>query len=491
MGICEFQQVRGTEGDICNTRMVNERNSSKNRPTVLIADDNESMRDLLTSILKEKYNIVTACDGLEAIEKVQSEDINVALLDIKMPLMDGLEALKQIKEINSSIEVIMITVIKDIATAVRAIKLGAYDYINKELGYEEVLNLVGKVLEKQNADRELQYLRTEMRQLTEKEFIIGKTAVMQNIYEIMQKTADLSATVLITGESGTGKELVARGIHEMSSFSDSPFVTVNLAAIPSELVESTLFGHEKGSFTSAHARRYGKFELADDGTLFLDEIGELKYELQSKLLRFLQEGEVERIGANHPTIVNVRLIAATNHDLAKAVEDGKFRKDLFYRLNVVPIQLPTLKERTEDIPSLVKLFTERYCKKFQKPILKFTDKALEVLASYNWPGNIRELENLIERLAATSTHTEITELDLPMEYQLNNFKRLFGNGSDKDVLKQATDAFERNFILKVLGENDWHQGNTADALGIHRKTLEYKIKKLNLENVVDEHQIKN
>jgi len=453
----------------------------KHLPCILIADDDESMRDVLQSILYDQYKIYTACNGSDALQIVKQQEINLVLMDIQMPIMDGLTALKEIKQFNDRIEVIMITVIKDIATAVTAIQNGAYNFINKDFDYDEVRNLVAKAIETQTDKHELVSLKTEIATLTDKEYIIGNTDKMCGIYDIMKSAAPVPATVLITGESGTGKELMARTIYKMSHLADRPFVTVNLAAIPDELVESTLFGHEKGAFTGAGNRRQGKFELADRGTLFLDEIGELKFSLQCKLLRFLQEGEIERIGSNHTTYINTRLIAATNVNLKQAVENGSFRKDLFYRLNVVPIQLPPLRERQADIAQLATLFVERYCIKFRKKIKSFTDDALSTMRLNPWPGNIREFENLIERLVATTSADIITEYDLPMEYQLAKFQSTDIIHDYGETLRQAMESFERNLLTSTLELENWHQGNTAKRLAIHRKTLEYKIKKFNLE----------
>ncbi len=302
--------------------------------------------------------------------------------------------------------------------------------------------------------------------------------------ELIDKTAQVPATVFITGESGTGKELVARQIHKLSPIAHKPFVTVNIAAIPDELIETTLFGHERGAFTGAHHTHYGKFELANGGTIFLDEIGELKYDLQVKLLRAIQENTIERVGGTKSIHVEVRLISATHRNLEEMIKQGTFREDLYYRLNVVPIHLPPLRERKEDIPGFVKLFLKRYGKRFNRPIKQVSDAAMDILKAYHWPGNIRELENLIERLVAIHDKDALTERDIPIEYQVYELEALKERG-EEDLIKAASDAFERNFILNVLEKENWNQTKTAERLGIHRKTLEYKVKKLNLGTIIE------
>jgi transcriptional regulator with PAS, ATPase and Fis domain len=336
------------------------------------------------------------------------------------------------------------------------------------------------VIEKQNKDRELIYLHSEMERYIEYDFIMGKTAQMKEVYDVIQKVARLPATVLIRGESGTGKELVARIIHRESALSENPFVTVNLASIPNELIESTLFGHEKGAFTGAHRQRFGKFELAHRGTLFLDEIGDLKFDLQAKLLRAIQEGEIERVGGTKTIKVDTRLIAATSINLEEAVKDGDFREDLFYRINVIPINLPPLRDRLADIPQLVELFIKRYNQKFRKKLEGISEGALSILRNYTWPGNIRELENLIERLIAISDGNMISEKDIPIEYYLTEVMHSQLGKEDEGLLTKACETFERNFILKVLEKNRWRRKETARSLGIPLSTLKYKLNKLQI-----------
>jgi DNA-binding NtrC family response regulator len=450
------------------------------RPTVLIVDDDEGIRDTLEAILKKEYSVIKAEDGETALRIVEVEEINVILLDIMLPGMGGLEVLEKVKERFEDIDVIMITVVKEIDSVVNAMRLGAYDYIGKDFDYDEVTTLVERVIEKQNKDRELIYLHSEIERYIEYDFIMGKTPQMKEVYDVIQKVARLPATVLIRGESGTGKELVARIIHRESALSQNPFVTVNLASIPNELIESTLFGHEKGAFTGAHRQRFGKFELAHKGTLFLDEIGDLKFDLQAKLLRAIQEGEIERVGGAKTIKVDTRLIAATSINLEEAVKNGDFREDLFYRINVIPINLPPLRDRLVDITQLVELFIKRYNQKFRKKVEGISEGALSTLHNYTWPGNIRELENLIERLIAISDGNMISEKDIPIEYYLTEVIPSQLGKEDEGLLTKACETFERNFILKVLEKNRWRRKETARSLGIPLSTLKYKLNKLQI-----------
>jgi DNA-binding NtrC family response regulator len=450
------------------------------RSTVLIVDDDESMRETLEAILKKDYMVIKAEDGETALRIAEAEEVNVILLDIMLPGMGGLEVLEKIKERFEDIDVIMITVVKEIDSVVKAMKLGAYDYIGKDFDYDEVLTLMDRVIEKQMKDRELIYLHSEMERYIEYDFIVGKSSQMKEVYDVIQKVARLPATVLIRGQSGTGKELVARIIHRESALSENPFVTVNLASIPTELIESTLFGHEKGSFTGAHRQRFGKFELAHKGTLFLDEIGDLKFDLQAKLLRAIQEGEIERVGSTKTIKVDARLIAATSINLEEAVKEGNFREDLFYRINVIPMNLPSLRDRLVDVPQLVELFVKRYNQKFRKRVRGITDGALATLCNYDWPGNIRELENLIERLIAISEGDAISEKDIPIEYYLTEILPSQMSKEEEGLLTKACDTFERNFILKVLEKNRWRRKETARTLGIPLSTLKYKLNKLHI-----------
>ena len=337
---------------------------------ILVIDDDSSMRQLLQMILKDDHFVLIADGAKTGLALFKEHDFDIVLLDIRLGDGNGIEVLKQIKKLDDTVEVIMITVVKDVRTAVEAMQCGAYDYINKDFDYDEVKILVQKALQKRSLSGEVRSLRNEIKELTQADYVLGFSATMQEVNKIVQRVAHMPSSVLITGESGTGKEVIARQIHNLSGQGDdqqyNPFVAVNISSIPSELIESTLFGHEKGSFTGAHRTHKGKFELAHNGTLFLDEIAELKQELQSKLLRAIQERQIDRVGGEGPISVNVRIIAATNQNLLEAVQNGQFREDLYYRLNVIPINLPPLRERLEDLTEFVKLILDRSCKRLNK-----------------------------------------------------------------------------------------------------------------------------
>src|SRR5206468_204876 len=393
------------------------RRSMTHKPkTILIVDDDVGMRDTLTAILKREYGILSVGTGEAALPLLNREDVDLMLLDVRLPGISGFEVLRIVKENYSLVEVLMISAITDIETAVQAMKHGAYHYINKDFDYDQLRSLVRNASERQDLNRQVLTLSAQVADQTEREFVVGPSKGTRDIVDLVHKIAKLSATVLILGESGTGKELLARFVHRQAGDPDAPFIPVNLAAVPRDLVESTLFGHERGAFTGAHRQQLGKFELASNGTLFLDEIGDLRVDLQAKLLRAIQEGEIERVGGTKPIKTDFRLIAATNVDLEKAVKEGKFREDLYYRINVIPIKLPPLRERAEDIPQLADFFMKRYTARFRKHIEGITDPTMAMLKKYWWPGNIRELENLIERLVAVSDKEYIAEEDLPLEF---------------------------------------------------------------------------
>jgi DNA-binding NtrC family response regulator len=454
---------------------------SQKPKTVLIVDDDEGMRDTLTAILKRDYRVLRVASGEAALPIVSRDDVDLVLLDVRLPGISGFEVLRILKENYSLVEVIIISAITDVETAVQAMKHGAYHYITKEFDYDQLRSLVRNASERQDLNRQVMMLSAQVADQTEREFIVGPSKVTRDIVDLVHKIAKLSATVLILGESGTGKELLARLIHRESSDAESPFIAVNLAAIPRELAESTLFGHERGAFTGAHRQQLGKFELASGGTLFLDEVGDLRLDLQAKLLRAIQEGEIERVGGTKPIKTEFRLIAATNVDLEKAVKEGRFREDLFYRINVIPIKLPPLRDRADDIPQLADFFLRRYNARFRKRIQGITEQTMTLLQKYWWPGNIRELENLIERLVAVSDKDYISEEDLPLEF---HFAQLEPQGSRTESLfEDATNTFERNFILRALEKNGWNVTGTAEYLGIPLSTLKYKMDKLEVRQL--------
>jgi len=448
---------------------------------ILVIDDDQSMRELLETILKDKYTVLTASTGGAGIRILERENINIVMLDLRLPDIDGLEVLKNIKDKYAYVEVMVISAVKDIDVVVRAMKLGAYNYITKDFDPDELLTLIDRLRETLECKKERCYLRSEVNQLSLSETIIGQSVVMHQIYETLSKIAQLPTTILLLGDTGTGKKVMARHIHKMSNLSERPFVTVDLSAIPENLMESTLFGHEKGAFTGAIRQTYGKFELADGGTLFLDEIGCLKYDMQSKLLRLIQDKEIERVGSNKTIKVDVRLIIATNVDLSDAVRKGEFREDLYYRINVVPVKLPPLRERTEDIPELVRYFIDKFSRSFRKDVSKITDSALSILMNYKWPGNIRELENLMERLVAITDSNFISQEDIPVEFYINEKIKA---ETDDGLLERACNTFERNFILKTMEQERWSRTRTANTLGIPISTLKYKFNRLEIYNIL-------
>ena len=456
---------------------------SDRRKTILIVDDDEGMRETLTAMLRRDYRVLRAATGEFALQILEKEDVDLMLLDIRLPGISGFEVLKIVRENYPYIEVIVISVIKELDVAIEAMRYGAYHYMSKDFDLESVRALVANASERQDLNRDVLRLSAEIaEQQNDREFVAGASRATKEILELVQKVAKLNATVLILGESGTGKELLARLIHRESGQPNAPFVAVNLAAIPRELVESTLFGHEKGSFTGAVRQQLGKFELASGGTLFLDEVGDLRYDLQAKLLRAIQENEIERIGGTHPIKTNLRLIAATNVDLDKAVKEGRFREDLYYRLKVIPIRMPALRDRIEDLPALAQFFLRRYNLKFRKNIQGIADSTQQILSSYWWPGNIRELENLIERLVAVSDKEWITDEDLPYELHVAQLDRTAGPSAE-NLLDRAVSTFERNFIVRALEKSAWNVTGTARSLGIPLSTLKFKMDKLEIREL--------
>jgi len=444
--------------------------------TVLVVDDDEGMRDTLTAILKRDYRVLRVASGEAALPILSREDVDLILLDVRLPGISGFEVLRIVKENYSLIEVVMISAINEVETAVQAMKHGAYHYITKDFDYDQLRSLVHNASERQDLNRQVLTLSAQVADQGGREFIVGPSKVTREMVDLVHKIAKLSATVLILGESGTGKELLARLIHRESADPEAPFIAVNLAAIPRELAESALFGHERGAFTGAHRQQLGKFELASNGTLFLDEIGDLRMDLQAKLLRAIQEGEIERVGGTRPIKTEFRLIAATNVDLEKAVKEGRFREDLYYRINVIPIKLPPLRDRTDDIPQLVDFFIRRYNTKFRKHIQGVTDATMAMLQRYWWPGNIRELENLIERLVAVSDKDFISEEDLPLEFHFAQLEP--PTAAKQNLFEEATNTFERNFILRSLEKCGWSVTAAAEYLGIPLSTLKYKMDRL-------------
>ncbi len=447
-------------------------------PTVLLVDQDDAWREAVAAALKADYRVLRASNGESALAMLMREDVDAMLIDVEQPGISGFETLRIARENFELTEVIVTAAQSDVDHAIEAVKLGAFHFVPKTGGPEAVRSLVERALERQTLARQVQVLSAEAADTTEREFVVGPSRAVHDVVDLVRRVASLSATVLVLGESGTGKELLARRLHRESQAPDGPFVAVNLAAIPQELVESVLFGHEKGAFTGAVRQQIGKFELANGGTLFLDEIGDLRLDLQSKLLRAIQEGEIERIGSHRPIKATFRLIAATNVDLEKAVKDGRFRDDLYYRINVIPIKLPPLRERVEDLPELARFFLARYNTKFRKHVEGISDAAIRMLTAYWWPGNIRELENLVERLVAITDKTWITEDDLPFEFRMAELDRDERKG--ESLFQEAMTAFERNLLIRALEKNGWNVTGTARYLGLPLSTLKFKLEKLDV-----------
>ena len=455
------------------------------RSTVLVVDDDPGVRESYRLILEDEYEVIEAASGQGALDIVRASQVDVVLLDIRLPEMDGIEVLERIKQTDEQVEVILVTAVKTVKTAVAAMKLGAFDYVTKPFEEEELLATLRRALQKRSLEHEVAYLRTELARRTGLDDIVGQHPEMQKLFRTISQVAGMTSTVLISGESGTGKELVARAIHRMGPRRDKPFVAVNPAAISDTLVESELFGHEKGAFTGAYQRKPGRFELAQAGTLFLDEIASLKPEMQAKLLRVLQEREFERVGGTRTIRLDVRIVAASNLDLRQAVDRGAFRADLYYRLNVVPLAVPPLRERASDVPLLVDHFVQRYNRELGKRIERLTPEALAALREYPWPGNVRELQNIIERSVALVESGTIGLNDLPTDLLLPDHRARVRQGENLP-LRTATDEFERQIVMRVLERVQWNRSEASRILGIHRNSLKMKLKRWGVDVSDDE-----
>ena len=447
---------------------------------ILIVDDEESIRRTLAGILSdESFEVVTAEDGEQALGQLSdAEGTDLVLLDIAMPGRDGIEVLEILRGSHPHLPVVIMTGHGTVETAVRATKLGAFDFIEKPLSVDKLLLTIEHALEQSRLERENARLRADALRAHE---ILGDSEPVRNLKEQIQLAAPTHGWVLITGENGTGKELVARQIHARSRRAHKPFVDVNCAAIPEELIESELFGHEKGAFTGAIARKRGKFELADGGTLFLDEIADMSLKTQAKILRILQEHAFERVGGTESIEVEVRVIAATNKDLEKEIAEGRFREDLYYRLNVIPFHVPALRQRREDIPLLARAFVAEFCAQARSKPKQLSAEALSVLHDYPWPGNVRELRNLVERLVLMAPGPELGVEDLPTT--MRAVSRVAGE--EAETLEVARRAFEREYLTGKLREHGWHISRTAASVGLARESLSRKIKALGIEVVRD------
>lgn len=453
------------------------------KPRILIVDDESSVRDALRMVLKEPYETAAAATGEAALDAVDGGVFDVVLLDIIMPGMDGLEVLERLKQRPRSPQVVMLTATKTVKTAVQAMKLGAFDYITKPFDVDELLVIVERAVQTAALSREVEALRTEVGMRFGFDNVIGHSEKIRAVLATVSMVAPLKTTVLITGESGTGKELIAKALHYNSPRAQRPMVTLNCAAIPENLLENELFGHERGAFTDAHNKQVGQFELADQSTIFLDEIGEMAPSTQAKILRVLEQGEFLRIGASAPVQVDVRIVAATNRDLHREVREGTFRSDLFYRLNVVAIHLPPLRERREDIVPLAHHFLKAKAAELGVPERRFDAQALDMLLQYGWPGNIRELENAIERALVLSRAPVLTAADLPAHMAADHEWSVPAQESvlsGQTPLGDAVDRFEHAIIRRALEQTDNNQTRAAELLGTTRRILKYKIDKLGL-----------
>jgi DNA-binding NtrC family response regulator len=441
---------------------------------LLVVDDEAQARELLAGYLSDQgFEIKTAGDGYAALELYQSFFSPLALIDMKMPNMSGLELMTRLKAINPFVQVIVLTAFGSLESAVEAMRAGAYDYLTKPVeDLDELLLRLQKAAEQNRLIVANQVMSERLAEVFPETEIIGRSPQITRVKEMISMVGPHEASVLITGPSGTGKELVARALHALSPRADKPLVAINCAAFPETLLESELFGYEKGAFTGADRQKQGRFELADRGTLFLDEIGEMPVPMQVKLLRVLDEHKIERLGSVRSIPLDIRIVAATNRDLQKAIAEGQFREDLYYRLNVISIRLPSLAERVGDVLLLAEKFVERYARKIGKPIDGIDEDAASALAGYPWPGNVRELENVIERAIVLTRTRYITRADL---VGLTSYK----SGGGK-VLRSMADV-EKEHILNSLSELGWNIGQTADQLGIHRNTLRTKIKEYGLE----------
>ena len=467
--------LRGRDGG----GVPNEGNTmNEHRARILIVDDDQDIREVMGDRLEAQgFEVTTASNGVEGLQHIRTDDPNLVLLDLQMPEMDGMQVLHQIAEERLDTTVVVITAYGSIQRAVDAMKAGAFDFVPKPFEPERLRVVVEKAVERERLRREHAYLRAEADDASPT--LIGDSPKMQEVLGIARKAAESPATILLLGESGTGKEVLARTIHRWSPRRDRPFIAVNCVALPEQLLESELFGHEKGAFTGADRQKKGRFELARSGTILLDEIGATKPDLQLKLLRALQEGTFERVGGNQVLRADVRILAATNRNLERAIEDGSFLEDLYYRLNVVSLTLPPLRERVEDIPALSHFFLRKYVHEAKREVLDISDEAMQCLTAYPWPGNIRELENAIERAVVLGSGMQIEPADLPE--QVVGTERLPQREDNLGIgYHESVDAFRRQIIRAALERTGGNQSRAAEMLGLQRTYLSRLIRNLGL-----------
>jgi len=449
---------------------------------ILIIDDEEGIRKSLTAIFKdENFSVDTASTGEEGISRIKRERYSLILLDIWLPGMDGVETLEEIKKIDPDIEVVVISGHGNVETAVKTTKLGAFDFIEKPLDLEKTMIITRNALKQRRLKREVRFFRESE---DEKFIMVGESEAMNELRQKIERAAPSEGRIILFGENGTGKELVARLIHKLSERSSKPFVAVNCAAIPDELIESELFGHKKGAFTGAAEDKVGKFEQADGGTLFLDEIGDMSLKTQAKVLRVLEEEAIQPVGDLRTIPVDVRVITATNKNIEKMISEGNFRQDLYFRLNVLPLYIPPLRFRKEDIPLLINYYQKYFSKRYGEDSKNFKPSAMEILSAYDWPGNVRELRNIIERIYIMHSAKEVDENVVRNLFKMSAEPE--GGFFNHSTLKAAMENFEKKFIINMLNSNNYNIGETAGALGIERTSLYRKMKKYNINGDTNE-----
>lgn len=449
--------------------------------SILIVDDEDTQRSILKGYLEKRgYRIYTASSGNEGIEMVRKNLIDIVLSDFKMPDKTGLEVLEEVKKINPEISFVILTAYGTVENAVKAMRLGAFDYISKPVDLDELELLINRIIENKNLKSEIQSLKNQLQEKFKIDSFISQSPKMEEVLSVASRAADSKATVLITGESGTGKEVLAKSIHFASSRKNNSFIAVNIPALPETLLESELFGHEKGAFTGADKSKKGRFELADGGTIFLDEIGDITLNLQVKLLRVLQEHKIERLGSTESLDIDVRIIAATHQNLEQKIKDGSFREDLYYRLNIVSLHIPPLRERREDIMPLTEHFVKKYCEENQKKNLTLSKEAVDLLIKYNFPGNVRELENIIERAVVLSRGEVITVNDLPNV--VKGFKAEKEIPVDENLtLTEQVEELEKKLIYDALSKTNGNQSQAGRMLGLTERNLRYKMQKYGIK----------
>jgi two-component system NtrC family response regulator len=452
-----------------------------NNYSILIVDDEDAQRSILKGYLEKKgYKIYSASSGTEGIKIVQDNLIDIVLSDYKMPDKTGLEVLESVKKINPEVSFVILTAYGTIENAVKAMRLGAFDYISKPVDLDELDLMIERIIENKNLKSEIQLLKNQLQSKFKIDSFISHSPKMEEVLSFAARAADSKATVLITGESGTGKEVLAKSIHYVSPRKDKPFIAVNIPALPETLLESELFGHEKGAFTGAEKSKKGRFELADGGTIFLDEIGDIPINLQVKLLRVLQEHQIERVGSTENINIDVRIIAATHQNLEEKIKDGSFREDLFYRLNIVSLNIPPLRDRREDIIPLIEHFVQKYSRENNKEKLSLSKEAVDLLIKYNFPGNVRELENIIERAVVLCRSKVITVNDLPNIVTGFKAEKEIAVNENTSLIEQV-EELEKKLIYDALSKSNGNQSQAGRMLGLTERNLRYKMQKYDIK----------